>query len=355
MSNRVEFSQENKVEKTNYNYPKLKLKNGDSARILVGLEAPVREYVHTLRAPQIINGVPQTFEDERRDGTKFTNYKQDFLSRPICLGDASILADKGSDPVHCPVCALAKESSEMAQAPQPRYAMHVVKYGTKPNSMDVRTPYSVEIVVWAFTATIFNKIADLANTWGDIRKHDLLLGPCTNEVFQKFDISVAPNAEWLSDANRKAITAEAFKENQIPDLSIACGARKEKRFMDMDVETIRERWAVINGKPADAIAKGTSDADLDQDLSSLLNTSAPAAAPAAAPVAAAPAAPVEDVWATTTTPAADDFLGDLPDFSPAATQAPAEAAPAPKAEEPKAAPASAPAANSFDDLLADLG
>ena len=88
---RVGFKAENKVATTNYDYPKLKLKVGERARIMVGLEDPIVEYVHTLRKPQIVNGVPQMTTEKTRAGQEYQTNVMDFVSRPLCLGDKTIL------------------------------------------------------------------------------------------------------------------------------------------------------------------------------------------------------------------------------------------------------------------------
>lgn len=316
---RIEFAAENKVAKTNFDYPKLKLKSGERARVLV-LEDPTVEFVHTLRAPQIVNGIPQMGTEKRKDGTEYQDYKKDFVSKPLCLGDFNTLVEKGSDPVNCSVCKMAQEHPDWVAAPQRRYAMHVVRYKTKAGGFDPITPFSVEVVVWGFTDTIFNQIVDFKNEWGDLRKHDLLLGPCTNEMFQKFEINVAANAQWLVDESRRALVSEAFKENQIPDLAIACGSKKEQRWLDLDLEKIRDAWGVVNSSSVTpgSVASAEPATDLADDLSSLLDT--PAAPAAEAPAAEAPAA---------AEPKAEE----------------------PKAEEPKAE--TAPAGD-FDDLLSGI-
>jgi hypothetical protein len=265
---RVTFSTENKKATTNYDYPKLKLKQGESARILLLEDSPVVEYVHTLNKPTIVGGKPVTIVAERKDGSKYNDFKMDFISRPICLGDETVLDDKGSDPKNCPICALAKENPDAAKAPQRRFAMHVIRYKTKPGGATLVTPYSVETVVWAFTDRMFGKIVDFKEEWGDLRKHDLIMGPCTNEMFQQFDISVGSKAAWLEDKARQKLTAETFKENQIEDLSIACGTRKEKRWIDEDIKAIKDAWAQANDAPAEIDT--TISADLDGGLDDLL-------------------------------------------------------------------------------------
>lgn len=360
---RVGFKAENKVATTNYDYPKLKLKVGERARIMVGLEDPIVEYVHTLRKPQIINGVPQMETAKDRKGAEYQTNVFDFVSRPLCIGDKTILESKGSDPKNCPMCKLAQDHPDMTKPPQRRYAMHVIRYRTKGGTTEVATPFSVETLVWAFTDTVFNKIVDAAEEFGDLRKHDLLLGPCqAPEHFQKFDITPAAKAVWLQSPEWKALTVQTFKENQIPDLTIAAGSAKQKQWIEEDVQTILDAWAEVNGATAD------EDVDLDADLGSLLDNDKSAEKDSegrATPEAAAEAGVAAD---------ADDLLGDLDGLSNDSEDDPSvdvdldpepeEEKTAPKATTRKpaakkeAAPAPEPEASSdddnFDDLLADL-
>ena len=353
---RVGFKAENKVATTNYDYPKLKLKVGERARIMVGLEDPIVEYVHTLRKPQIINGVPQFETAKDRKGAEYQTNVMDFVSRPLCIGDKTVLESKGSDPKNCPMCKLAQDHPDMTKAPQRRYAMHVIRYRTKGGTTEVATPFSVETLVWAFTDTVFNKIVDAAEEFGDLRKHDLLLGPCqAPEHFQKFDITPAAKAVWLQSEEWKKLTAQTFKENQIPDLTIAAGSSKQKQWIEEDVQAILEAWAEVNGASSDV------DTDLDADLGSLLDGGSKDEEGWSTKEAAAEAGVAAD---------ADDLLGDLDDLTNDAADEtevslPDEEPEAPKATAKKAAPAKKDAApveepeesddaDNFDDLLADL-
>lgn len=358
---RVGFKAENKVATTNYDYPKLKLKVGERARIMVGLEDPIVEYVHTLRKPQIINGVPQFETVKDRNGKESQANVMDFVSRPICVGDKTVLESKGSDPKNCPMCKLAQEHPDMTKPPQRRYAMHVIRYATKGGTTEIATPFRVEVLVWAFTDTVFNKIVDAAEEFGDLRKHDLLLGPCqAPEHFQKFDISPAAKAAWLESPERKALTVQTFKENQIPDLTIAAGSAKQKQWIEEDVQAIKDAWAEASGSTPDV------DVDLDADLGSLLDKGTDSDG-WATPEAAKEAGVAAD---------ADDLLGDLDDLSNDTADStsldPDEDVTPEVEEKPAAKTTSKPAAkkapepveettteesgdpDNFDDLLADL-
>lgn len=270
---RVAFTTENKVEKTNYDFPKLKLKKGEQARVLVGLEDPIVEYVHTLRKPKIVDGEPVYETVERgRSKEKVTVNATDFVGQPLCLGDLEVLGENGVDPKHCPACAAAVKHPDIFQPPRRRYAMHVVRYKTKSGSFDLVNPYSVETLVWSFTDTVFNKLVDFKTEWGDLKKHDLMLGPCTVETFQQFDINVGAKAAWLEGGKERAeLTKETFKSNLIDDLSIACGSKKKLEWVEQDIETVKEAWAEVHRFEGKASAEEDTTS-LQDDLSSLMDS-----------------------------------------------------------------------------------
>lgn len=153
----------------------------------------------------------------------------------------------------------------MTKEAKPRYAMHVIRYRTKSGGTELANPFSVDCLVWSFTGTIFNQLADMTSEWGDMRKHDLLLGPCTVEDYQKFDINVAAKAAWLETPERQRLVKETFADNQIPDLTIAVGAVKQRQWVEQDIALIQEAWAQVNGA---SVAAG--DTNLDSALDDLL-------------------------------------------------------------------------------------
>lgn len=360
----IDFDPQHKTEKLT-DFPRLKLEAGEKARILCIEEQPTYAYVHTLRAPRIIDGMAQKKQVDRKDGSTYEDYVKDFIGRPLCLGGLGTLADKGVDPKNCPVCARSVETSEV-DAPQRRFAMHVIKYAVKPNSWDLRGPFSCELEIWSFTDQIFNKLTDIKAQWQSLRKHDLLLGPCTNKDFQKFEIMVAPDAAWMLDERIKSTVVDTYRENKVADLEVFCGRRVERRWMEDDLDKIAQRWRIANGTPEYDATQAAERPTLSEGLSGLFDA-APASA-AAAPVAASGLGELGDLFATAAssapvaTPAApapaaaangggldfSDLLGagSPPAATPASTQ-PAIATPA------AAATPTAPAVD-FDELLNSL-
>lgn len=289
---RIGFTEQNKAESNFETFPKLKLDKGERARI-VCLEDPVVEYVHNLRAPKILNGRPVMIKQKKFNSDEFyeTN-DMDFIGNPLCLGDPGKLAEVGSDADNCPACAAARDSDAI-RAPQRRFAMHIVKYAVKQGSNDVQEPYQCSTVVWAFTDMVFNQLVDIAKEFdGGLPKHDLLLGPCTDKNFQKFEILPSQKAEWLANDERKKLTAQIFKGNQTDKLETFCGTVKTKEWIEDALRKIQARWNIINGAApgltATTDAASTMDASsLAAGLEDLLGGSSTAAA---APAEAAPAA-----------------------------------------------------------------
>lgn len=264
---RVGFSAENKAAEIDYKYPKLWLDRGEVARIIVGLEDPQMEYVHNLEKPVVVNGRLMTETKQGKNGP-YEAIKTQFVTKAICLGDDSIISDKGSDPKNCPMCKLATDHPDQAKPPYRRYAMHVIRYKTQtPSKFELQEPFNVECIVWSFPDRTFNKLVDFATEHGDLRQKDLLLGPCESKDWQKFDIQIGSKAEWLMSDDRKKRVVETFKNNQIPDLTIAIGSPKKLSWLQQDIKTVMDAWAEVSGgTTADELDTTT----LDSDLNSLL-------------------------------------------------------------------------------------
>jgi len=367
---RTEFDETNRIVDPT-NFPKLRLKKDEVNRI-VALENPWSEYVHELRAPKIVNGEPQMRKVDRKDGSSFLDYDKDFLGRPICLGDEGILADRTIDPKNCPVCKRSTEGDEVGP-PVRRFAMHVVRYATKPGTAELQDPFNVEVLVWAYAERYFTKLLDLKGEWGNLQQRDLIV-KCTVEAYQNFEINVAAKCEWLMSDERKQRVVATFKNNQAADLSVFCGRKVEARYLEEDLQRISDRWRMARQTDPSSVPDLSAQADsaaLTAGLDSLLDTTPPAQP-------AAPATPAADVSDLLGTPgmgsapvqpalAAEPAPAAAPDPAPVPAQpvapvqvdpfadiptAPAQPEPAPAAPaEPAPAPAEPGASLDFSDLL----
>lgn len=243
---RVEFSEEN-VKKNDYDYPKFKLaKKGEIARIAI-LESPVAEFVHNIRKPKLVGGIPEkVIKHTFKDNKPYEDYVYEFVSRPICLGDYGVLEQDGSDPDHCPICAEAKRSDRFS-APQRRFALHVVRYETKANGAEIKEPFGARTEVYSFTDKVFSKLWAFKQEGFDLRTHDILV-KCENPDFAGYDFSISQKGEWTaSDERKQYIKTLMNKENLAPDLSLFCGSKKTEKSIEYDIRAVNEAWDTATG------------------------------------------------------------------------------------------------------------
>jgi hypothetical protein len=254
---KIEFTSENKG-KSFDDYPRLYLEYGERARIVCIEPAPEGRFVHVLRAPAIVNGEPVMENVKQKDGTVTQRVKMDFIGRHLCLGNEDKVAQSNGkgDPENCPTCAESQKNDAVA-GPTRRMAMHVVKYKIQPGVFKPQEPFQAELVAWAFGAKGFTQLVDIIGEHGDLRKKDLLLGPCENKGFQKVDIQVGGSAAWLqSDETKKFVTA-LYQQNKSEDLQPLIGRKLTREQINEDIQKVLMRTAIANGGSAHDGPDGT--------------------------------------------------------------------------------------------------
>jgi hypothetical protein len=267
---KMSFSSDN-VAKSADNFPRLKLDQDETARIYV-YDEPEFGFVHNLRTPKLINGVPQY--KSGRDGKEELDF--DFVGNPICTGDINVLLDRGSDPKNCVACEAAAKEPDMFQKPKRRFAMHVFQYNTNGTSKPSKN-FQGTVKVWSFTDQKFAEIADLAEEAPNksIKNVDLILGPCENKMFQKFKIISSGQVKWQESEATKSTFAEIIEENKAEDLDFFLGrpVKKVEYLLD-DLDKVRRNWRIINGVNTETNADNLVGAErnLDAGLSNLLDT-----------------------------------------------------------------------------------
>lgn len=299
---KMTFSTENK-QKSDFDFPKLSLGHGERGRIVVIEPEPEMEFIHTLRAPQIINGEVVMEKVKAKDGSLSDKPKYDFVGRHICFGNIETLLKSGKDPEACPTCAAAQQSDAL-DAPVPRYATHVVRYKTQPGGFKIQTPFQAELLVWAFTAGRFNTLVDIAEEHGDLRKKDLLLGPCENQMYQNFDIQVGGSAEWLLDETNTAFVQRLYAENKLEDLTPAIGRKISREMANDDIQKVLIRHAQAFGGSVPSESAVNSNLTGGMDLDNLLSSGI-AKEPEPTPVADAPLGVPEQADTPPLTPTAE--------------------------------------------------
>jgi hypothetical protein len=335
----ISLTPENKVESPN-DFPKLKLIYGERARIVVLEKDPTFEYVHTIRAPKILNGVVQMKMEKQRDNTEKEVIDFDFISRPRCIGDYGTVAKRGSDPDNCPACKAAQESDAL-RAPERRLGVHVFKYMVQPGGHIVQEPFGGQVQAWIFADAVFNKLVDIQTEWGPLQTHDINLGPCTQAMYQKFEIQVAATAEWLANDQRRNYVAEMYKSSRSADISALIARKVGRDYIEEDIKKALERYHVAFGSQTTVPTATVGAADIGDLLGGSAQT-------------ATPAAPAPDP--TANLDVSDLLGGDLPASFTPAPAAPAQPAPEPTVDDVLAAagpvqPAEKTETLDFDDLL----
>jgi hypothetical protein len=246
---KVPLTPESKVQQSS-DYPRLTLDYGDRALIVCIEPEPVCEFRHVLEAPEIgPDGKVLKEERKTQKGEPYEATVKEFIGQHLCFGDFNVMSEKGADPDNCPTCAAAKEN-DAVYAAKSHYAMHVIKYSLQPGGWILRDPFNAECIAWVFSPTRLNALIDLAVEWGDLRQHDLKLGPCENKKYQKYDINVAKDAQWLVSEERKQFVAQTYANNQAEDLSALIARRITKAQALEDIQKVLERDAQLTNPGA---------------------------------------------------------------------------------------------------------
>lgn len=306
---KMAFSTENK-QKSDFDFPKLWLDHNESARVCLLDSEPEVFWVHTLKSVTLINGQVQMETVKGKNGM-YEQPKTDFIARALCMGNPNTLMEKDKDPENCPMCSAANESDYVEGAKR-RYAIHVLHYKTKPGSFEVQAPFSADVEVWSFTNMVFDTLVSIGSEHGDLRAKDLLLGPCTNKGFQKFDIQIGGQCVWIQDDEKKRYVQETYANNKVEDLLPIIGRKitREKAEEHIDVILMKARQAFggsgdVGSGAGAASETAASMPNLDDMLSGMGGGS-----PEPTPSTESTPAPTEDPW-----------TGDsVPDPAPAAEE-----------------------------------
>lgn len=266
---RITFTAEVGPAKSGPTFPKLKLAEGETARI-VCLEEPVMAYVHTLEKPQIRNGQAVMETKKRKDNTEYTKNAMKYVSSFLCLGDEDIMSERGVDPDNCPACKASTRSDEV-KAPKPKYAMNILKYTTKPGSPEPASPFGVGVEAWVFSNQQFSQIRKLVLEGWKLQEHDLVLGPCQDETYQRFEIVLSQRAAWLESDDNKKRALTTFKENKASteELETLCARRVERKYIEQDLEQVHDAWLQLNGastNSVDRLLQATDSVDVSGEV-----------------------------------------------------------------------------------------
>jgi hypothetical protein len=320
---KIDFSSDNTIKQFN-DYPKLKFEaKGEKARVVVLDDQPEVEWVHTLRAPVVINGQLQMETVKGQDGSTSEKPKMDFIGQHLCLGNVNTLAENGrkgspGDPDNCPTCAAGK-ASDAVEPPRRRMAIHVVRYKTQPGSFKPQEPFQAELLAWVFGEKAYTALVSISEEHGDLRRRDLLL-ECTNKGFQNVEIQVGGSAAWLENETNKKFVQSLYVANKCEDFTPLLARKLTRDQIEEDLSKVRIRHAQAYGGSNESAgtAPSTSETSAALGLDDLLS------------------GPTETVTGTST-----DTTEPVPEAAPVTVDSPAAPEPEP----------SSPTAAAGDDVL----
>lgn len=263
-----------KVRQSSTSFPKLKLAYDEVVRVVCAEPGPTYEWIHSLQKPKIspLDGKPKMIWVKKRNSEdQVQDYDMEFIGTPICLGDPDVLEEKGVDPAKCPACKLAGDT-DYVKPPVRRFAIHVLKYETKPGTPNLVTPFSVRCMVWVLSESRFSEVTQVLSEFAtdgqdpDPRKIDLILGKCESAAFQKYNIKAAQACALTASKENLARGVETYKENHAPDLSPFCGRKADLRYLTNDLSDISEAWHKINSGSTGQVVEADVSDTLDSSL-----------------------------------------------------------------------------------------
>lgn len=328
--------------------------NGEIARIWIpDPKLGFMEWVHTIKAPTFDEAGKPLMEQRASGKNSFKMvYATEFIGRPICLGNADLLAEKGLDTSECPVCRKIQEllddgiSDAWDMRAQPRYTMPVIRYDTTraTDANSLRNPPNATICLWSMSQWTYHRLDDAFTGIAELLDKDVdtvtlnmadLGVHCENAKWMKIDKVDAYRGMWGKDPRFKQLVVDLWgnKENRPTEeqRQAGCGRKSTVEFMTRDAENAAADWyRAARGGTSDGDQGALSGGkDLDAELDGLLSeggqSDPPAEHPGGLDEFAGKAGPTEDALP-------DDLFGEdapvAPQGTPEATEASAAKAPA---------------------------
>jgi len=312
-------------------FPRLKLKKGEVARIAVvafpkGEDGKIRPAV-----PDVDGGYYFGLE-----GIDAASGERKFYGSFECLAPEDVKMAGGLDADACPHCRLVpKIPDTIMRERKRRHVVPVIRYKTKPKTSTLQEPLSVEVLAWSFTDRYFNVLVDENEKWAEggvpgLLAHDISL-VCEVENFQTFKMSVEPTAAWRASAEASKLVVATFLSSleSVPDgLGRILGTRLEAASLEAKIMSAYNDTAQAGGlstaEDVPSVDPATI-ASLADDLLKDIEIGVPAAAAAPEPTAEAPTIPPVVAPAVDVEPGAGNE-GDVPPApaQPAPAAAPAE-------------------------------
>lgn len=277
--------------------------------------SPWFEWVHNMKAPEVKDGVALKEKVKGKDGSETLKWKLAFVGAHICLGDGSVLAQKGMDPANCPTCEAVRRNRDLGGwAAELRYAMNVIRYSIRPDGYALVAPPSAQILPWAFPVSRMRQLRELSQKVANdvvpdgrggtrpksLMDVDILLGPCEDPGYQRYPIDRLDGPPAWAHPQVMSVLQELWfgdnGANRFSDekLQAACGRIQTNRaYLEADIRKGEDAWntalhagAVPAADPMAAAFQGNRGlAEMNTSLDAMAQQAAQLGQPQAAPVA----------------------------------------------------------------------
>ena len=192
-----------------------------------------------------------------------------FKGRYECLApEADKMADRRNAD-ECPHCLYVLEGRGRGIFGdlRRRFVVPIVRYQTDTRGA-VITPFSVEVLLWSFTDSVFNILVDEDRKWresGGLLGHDLML-TCEIKEFHRWAISVEPDAAYRADKDRFRHTLRTYVALTNP----IRGRLLRRAGLTLSADSLRERLddviREVEGSYSDTVATSPVEAESLQEV-----------------------------------------------------------------------------------------
>jgi len=147
--------------------------------------------------------------------TEFAHYVQPDIHKGyyICLGDFNTLLTEGEEREKCPFCAKASRGGDIGTATQ-YFCTLILQYITNSKGQALK-PINGIVKYWKFNAKKFTALKQIKDEFGELKKYDLLVGPCSSESFQNYDIRPGKDSLWSINPEDAKRISDYYKEERM--------------------------------------------------------------------------------------------------------------------------------------------
>lgn len=153
----------------------------------------------------------------------------------LCTGRDAVLkaSNPALDPEVCFMCREHQNGNPLVAKSQRKFIVQVLRYNTDPSG-NLLQPFGATLLVWQFSDKQYRALVEVANAWGDLRQHDLML-VCDNIGFKSWTLQPLPEVAFMRDASWTQLVTQVVQSQAVPgeDLEriLGRGATNDQEIM----------------------------------------------------------------------------------------------------------------------------